>query len=108
MAWEDMSLILNIRQLFILTKNKSQMEITKMLLIDFNETKQTLLSVQYFESKWKRELGDKINYDGHQMRVGAIGDSKDELIKAGNKMIAMQNKINRMETNKMINKFFNI
>ena len=68
---------------------------TKLLLIDFDETSKRFTSIEYFESKFPRELGEKIRMDGLVYRVGAIADTKDELIKLKEVLVRKQNKETR-------------
>lgn len=62
-----------------------------------------LVGVQYFESKWERELGDELNIDGVKWRVGVIGESRNEIIKVLNGFISKQNSIVRKQ-NKIENR----
>ena len=59
--------------------------------------------VQYMISKWERELGDIITYNGIKMRVAAISDDMSEIINFGNELIKRQNKETRA-----LNKRYNI
>ena len=60
-----------------------------------------LVGVQYFESKWERELGEELNIDGVKWRVGVIGESRDEIIQVLNGFISKQNSIVRKENKRM-------
>ena len=60
-----------------------------------------LVGVQYFESKWERELGEELNIDGVKWRVGVIGESRNEIIKVLNGFISKQNSIVRKENKRM-------
>ena len=62
-----------------------------------------LVGVQYFESKWERELGDELNIDGVKWRVGVIGESRNEIIEVLNGFISKQNSIVRKQ-NKIENR----
>ena len=66
--------------------------------------------VQYIESKFDREPGDDMVYDGERMKVGIVGDNKQDVIDAINQVIKKQNslkrKIQRNEDAKS-NKIFN-
>jgi len=53
--------------------------------------------VQYFDSKWERELGETVNYDGVPMQVGIIADTKSAAIEAANSIIKEQNQLVRAE-----------
>jgi hypothetical protein len=68
---------------------------TKLLLIDFDEISKRFTSIEYFESKFPRELGEKIRMDGLVYRVGAIADTKDELLKLKEVLVRKQNKETR-------------
>jgi hypothetical protein len=61
-----------------------------------------LVRVQYVNSKWERELGDMMRVEGIEMRVGVIGDSRNDVIQALNGLIKKQNKIVRQQ-NKIAN-----
>ena len=54
-----------------------------------------LIAAEYYASKFERELGDVINYDGVKYQVGVIGKNKISVVEALNSLIAKQNKINR-------------
>jgi hypothetical protein len=62
-----------------------------------------LVGVQYFESKWERELGEVLNIEGLKWTVAVIGDSRNEIIEVLNESIAKQNSIVR-EHNSMVRK----
>lgn len=69
---------------------------------------QKLLGVQYYESKWERELGDVLNIDGIKWRVGMIGESRNEIIielnkiiKKNNSIIRKKNKLENQKSNQM-------
>ena len=74
-----------------------------------------LIGVQYFESKWERNLGDVLTINGTKWTVGIIGDSRSDVISALNDIIKKQNSIinkqkyqiikkERIETNRIWNK----
>ena len=66
--------------------------------------------VQYLESKFDRECGDDMIYDGERFKVGIVGDSKDDVIEAINKIIKKQNSVIRKkqyQENKKADKIFN-
>ena len=72
-----------------------------------------LVGVQYFESKWQRELGEELTIDGVKWNVGVIGESRESIIEVLNGFIAKQNSIVRkqnkrinMEANREFNKIF--
>jgi len=52
---------------------------------------------QYLDSKWERELGELVKYDGVPMNVGIIGDTKDAVLDAINDVVKQQNKIERKQ-----------
>jgi hypothetical protein len=62
-----------------------------------------LVGVQYFESKFQRELGEVLNIDGVKWNVAVIGESKEEIIEVLNGAISKQNSVVRKQ-NQMINK----
>ena len=69
-----------------------------------------ITKVQYIESKFDREPGDVMVYDGDRMNVGIVGDSKKVVIDKINEFIKLQNReVNRKkyqekkETDKMFN-----
>jgi hypothetical protein len=53
-----------------------------------------LIAVQYYVSKFERELGEVINYSGTKYNVGVIGDSRNSVINYLNIFIKNQNRIN--------------
>ena len=54
-----------------------------------------IIKVQYLESKFDREPGDVMVYDGERMNVGVVGDDRNSVIEAINKVIKAQNKVER-------------
>ena len=62
-------------------------------LVKMNESKTELYGVQYYKSKWERNLGDTLNIDGTKWLVGMIGDTKNDVISALNMIIKKQNSI---------------
>ena len=62
-------------------------------LVRMNESETILTGVQYMLSKWERNLGDTLNIDGVKWRVGIIGDTRNDVISALNKIIKQQNSI---------------
>tara|TARA_R110002074_G_scaffold224050_1_gene395262 strand:- start:198 stop:464 length:267 start_codon:yes stop_codon:yes gene_type:complete len=56
-----------------------------------------ITKVKYMHSKFTRELGDTMTIDGVAMRVGVIGNSKNEVIDALNDFIKNQNAIIRKQ-----------
>ena len=62
-------------------------------LVKMNESKTQLYGVQYYKSKWKRNLGDTLNIDGEKWLVGIIGDTRNDVISALNEIVKKQNSI---------------
>jgi hypothetical protein len=62
-----------------------------------------LVGVQYFESKWERELGEVISFNDVKWTVAVIGESREEIIKVLNGVISKQNSVVRKQ-NRMINR----
>jgi len=54
-----------------------------------------LIAVQYYASKFERELGDVINYEGKAYNVGVIGGSRNVVVNKLNIFIKNQNRLNR-------------
>jgi hypothetical protein len=54
-----------------------------------------LVAVQYYVSKFERQLGDVINYAGMTYNVGVIGESRNAVVNHLNIFIKNQNRINR-------------
>ena len=54
-----------------------------------------LTAVQYYVSKFERNLGDKINYAGTEYQVAIIGEDRNDVISNLNILIKQQNQINR-------------
>lgn len=62
-------------------------------LVKMNESKTQLYGVQYYKSKWERNLGDTLNIDGEKWLVGIIGDTKNDVISALNVIIKKHNSV---------------
>ena len=62
-------------------------------LVKMNESKTELYGVQYYKSKWERNLGDTLTIDGEKWLVGIIGDTKNGVISALNEIVKKQNSI---------------
>jgi len=60
-------------------------------LVKMNESKTQLYGVQYYKSKWERNLGDTLNIDGEKWLVGIIGDTKNDVISALNVIVKKHN-----------------
>lgn len=74
---------------------------------------QKLLGVQYYESKWERELGDVLKIDGIKWRVGMIGESRNEIIielnkitKKYNSIIRKKNQLNKLKERIIMGKVY--
>ena len=68
-----------------------------------NESKTELYGVQYYKSKWERNLGDTLTIDGTKWLVGIIGDTRNDVISALNEIVKKQNSIinkNKIPTEK--------
>ena len=52
-----------------------------------------LYGVQYYKSKWERNLGDTLTIDGEKWLVGIIGDTRNDVISALNEIVKKQNSI---------------
>ena len=53
--------------------------------------------VQYFESKFSRELGEKLRINGVEWRVGVIGDDRNSIIKVLNEIVRIENSLRKKE-----------
>ncbi len=62
-------------------------------LVKMNESKTQLYGVQYYKSKWERNLGDTLNIDGEKWLVGIIGDNKNDVISALNVIVKKHNSV---------------
>ena len=58
-----------------------------------------LVAWQYLASKFDRQLGDVVNYDGVAMNVGVIGDTKNGVLHAIDDLVRKQNAIIRRINN---------
>ena len=54
-----------------------------------------VIGVQYFESKFSRELGDKLRINGVEWIVGVIADDKNSIIKVLNEIVRIENSLIR-------------
>ena len=70
-----------------------------LVIIDENNR---LQGAKYMLSKWERDLGDTLTIDGRKWRVGIIGDDRNSVIEALNKIIKIENSLTRRE-NKIAN-----
>lgn len=62
-------------------------------LVKMNESKTQLYGVQYYKSKWERNLGDTLNIDGEKWLVGIVGDTKNDVISALNVIVKKHNSV---------------
>ena len=60
-----------------------------------------VIGVQYFESKWERELGEKLRIDGVEWIVGVIGEDRNSVIKFLNEIVKIENSLRRKEQKEM-------
>ena len=75
-----------------------------------------IVHVRYYESKFERNLGDSITYEGVNFKVAFVGESRNEVIEALNEVIRQQNAIVRREqkvinakntsSNRQVNSYF--
>jgi hypothetical protein len=54
-----------------------------------------VIGVQYFESKFSRELGEKLRINGVEWIVGVIADDKNSIIKVLNEIVRIENSLIR-------------
>ncbi len=54
-----------------------------------------VIGVRCFESKFSRELGDKLRINGIEWRVGVIADDRNSIIKVLNEIVRIENSIIR-------------
>ena len=54
-----------------------------------------VIGVQYFESKFNRELGEKLKINGVEWRVGVIAEDRNSIIKVLNEIVRIENSIIR-------------
>lgn len=65
-----------------------------------------LTDVMYFKSKFERELGDKLKVDGETFYVGAIAESKEEILALREQLVKAENKKRRKESKKLDRELF--
>ena len=63
-------------------------------------TENGLESYQYVNSKFQRELGETMRFEGITMKVGAIAETKEAVLEYGAKIMRKQNKINKAKFEK--------
>jgi hypothetical protein len=56
-----------------------------------------VIGVQYFESKFSRELGEKLRINGVEWRVGVIAEDKNSIIKVLNEIVRIENSLRKKE-----------
>ena len=54
-----------------------------------------VIGVQYFESKFYRELGEILRINGVEWRVGVIAEDRNSIIKVLNEIVRIENSIVR-------------
>lgn len=54
-----------------------------------------VIGVQYFESKFSRELGEKLRINGVEWIVGVIAEDRSSIIKVLNEIVRIENSIVR-------------
>ncbi len=54
-----------------------------------------VIGVEYFESKFSRELGEKLRINGVEWIVGVIADDKNSIIKVLNEIVRIENSLIR-------------
>jgi len=54
-----------------------------------------VVGVQYFESKFNRELGETLRINGVEWIVGVIAEDRNSIIKVLNEIVRVQNSIVR-------------
>ena len=56
-----------------------------------------VIGVQYFESKFSRELGEILRINGVEWRVGVIAEDRNSIIKVLNEIVRIENSLRREE-----------
>lgn len=56
-----------------------------------------VIGVQYFESKFNRELGEKLRINGVEWVVGVIAEDKPSIIEVLNEIVRIENSLRRKE-----------
>ena len=80
-------------------------QITHCLLVNSDVENFGLKNVEYYESKFPREIGDRIINQGQRLIIGAIGDSKDIIIKKANELISIQKKLTKQKRKNDLSQF---
>ena len=56
-----------------------------------------VIGVQYFESKFSRELGEKLRINGVEWIVGVIAEDRNSIIKVLNEIVRIENSLRKKE-----------
>jgi len=56
-----------------------------------------VIGVQYFESKFSRELGDKLRINGVEWIVGVIAEDRNSIIQVLNEIVRIENSLRKKE-----------
>ena len=54
-----------------------------------------VIGVQYFESKFSRELGDKLRINGVEWIVGVIAEDRNSIIQVLNEIVRIENSLRK-------------
>jgi 2-oxo-4-hydroxy-4-carboxy--5-ureidoimidazoline (OHCU) decarboxylase len=60
-----------------------------------------LVGVQYFESKFQRELGEVVSINNVKWTVAVIGEDRNTIVDVLNELVKKQNSIVRKENNRI-------
>jgi hypothetical protein len=60
-----------------------------------------VIGVQYFESKFSRELGEKLRINGVEWIVGVIAADRNSIIKVLNEIVRVENSLIRKKQREM-------
>ena len=58
---------------------------------------ESVIGVQYFESKFNRELGEKLRINGVEWRVGVIAEDRNSIIQVLNEIVRIENSLRKKE-----------
>jgi hypothetical protein len=61
----------------------------------------SLSDAVYFKSKWERELGERLKYEGETFYVGAIAESREEILALREDIVRLENKKRRKEAKEL-------
>lgn len=56
-----------------------------------------VIGVQYFESKFSRELGEKLRINGVEWIVGVIAEDRNSIIQVLNEIVRIENSLRKKE-----------